>query len=50
MRAAPAAVPSDIPQDSRWAPNNLPQSGIREEFQQSGQWRTDAPASVTGGR
>ena len=48
--ARPAAVPSDIPQDERWAPNNLPASGIREEYQQSGQWRTDAPGSVTGGR
>jgi spore germination cell wall hydrolase CwlJ-like protein len=45
-----APVPSDIPQDSRWTPNNLPQSGIREEHQQSGQWRTDAPGSVAGAR
>ena len=48
QRTAP--VPSDIPQDARWAPNNLPASGVREEFQQSGQWRSDAPASVTGER
>lgn len=47
---APVPVPSDIPQDPRWQPNNLPQSGIREEFQQSGQWRSDAPAAMTGGR
>jgi len=47
---APAPPPSDIAQDPRWAPNNLPQSGVREEHAQSGQWRTDAPASVTGGR
>ena len=26
-----APVPSDIPQDPRWTPSNLPQSGIREE-------------------
>ena len=47
---APAPVPSDIPQDPRWTPNNLPQSGIREEHARSGQWRTDAPGSVTGAR
>jgi spore germination cell wall hydrolase CwlJ-like protein len=47
---APAPVPSDIPQDPRWVPNNLPQSGIREEHAQSGQWRSDAPAGVTGAR
>jgi hypothetical protein len=49
VRAA-APVPSDIPQDPRWTPNNLPTSGIREEHSQSGQWRTDAPASVAGAR
>jgi len=49
-RPARAPVPSDIPQDARWTPNNMPASGIREEYQQSGQWRTDAPASVTGTR
>ena len=48
-RSAPTPVPSDIPQDERWVPNNLPQSGVREEHSQSGQWRTDAPAAVTGG-
>jgi hypothetical protein len=47
---APAPVPSDIPQESRWAPNNLPASGVREEHSQSGQWRSDAPVAVTGGR
>jgi spore germination cell wall hydrolase CwlJ-like protein len=45
-----APVPSDIPQDPRWRANNLPDTGIREEHQQSGQWRTDAPGSVTGAR
>jgi len=44
----PAPPPSDIPQDSRWAATNLPESGIREEHSQSGQWRDDAPAAVTG--
>jgi spore germination cell wall hydrolase CwlJ-like protein len=44
---AAAPIPSDIPQDPRWQPNNLPQTGVREEHSQSGQWR-DAPASVTG--
>ena len=44
----PAPPPSDIPQDARWAPTNLPESGIREEHAQSGQWREDAPAAVTG--
>lgn len=43
---AAAPVPSDIPQDLRWTPNNLPSSGIREEHAQSGQWRTDAPGGV----
>ncbi len=43
-----APVPSDIPQDPRWTPSNLPRSGIREEYSQSGQWRADAPAAVTG--
>jgi hypothetical protein len=46
--AAPAAPHSDIAQDVRWAPSNLPDSGVREEHAQSGQWRTDAPAAVTG--
>ena len=45
-----AQVPSDIAQDPRWTPNNLPQSGVREEHAQSGQWRTDAPIAMTGGR
>ena len=44
----PAPPPSDIPQDTRWAATNLPESGIREEHARSGQWRDDAPASVTG--
>ena len=46
--AAPAPPPSDIPQQERWTPSNLPDSGIRDEHAQSGQWRTDAPAAVTG--
>jgi spore germination cell wall hydrolase CwlJ-like protein len=41
-----APIPSDIPQDARWTPNNLPASTIREEYRQSGQWRTDAPGAV----
>ena len=45
-----APVPSDIPQDPRWRANNLPDSGIREEHQQSGQWRSDAPGSVAAAR
>jgi spore germination cell wall hydrolase CwlJ-like protein len=40
--------PSDIPQDARWAASNLPQSTVREEHSQSGQWRDDAPAAITG--
>ena len=40
--------PSDIPQDARWAATNLPESTVREEHAQSGQWRDDAPAAVTG--
>jgi hypothetical protein len=46
--AAPAPPHSDIPQDARWTPSNLPESGILEEHAQSGQWRSDAPAAVTG--
>jgi spore germination cell wall hydrolase CwlJ-like protein len=45
----PAPVPSDIPQDARWTAN-VPDSTIRDEFRQSGQWRMDAPGAVTGGR
>jgi spore germination cell wall hydrolase CwlJ-like protein len=44
----PTPPPSDIPQDARWAATNLPESGVREEHAQSGQWRDDAPAAVTG--
>ncbi len=46
IRAA-ATMPSDIPQDGRWTAD-LPESTVREEYRQSGQWREDAPASVTG--
>jgi spore germination cell wall hydrolase CwlJ-like protein len=45
-----AAIPSDIPQDSRWTPSNLPSSTVRDEYRQSGQWREDAPASLAGAR
>lgn len=44
------ALPSDIPQDSRWTAANLPESTVREEYRQSGQWRADAPAAITGAR
>jgi len=44
----PTPPPSDIPQDPRWAATNLPDSTVREEHAQSGQWRDDAPAAVTG--
>ena len=43
-----APPPSDIPQEARWSPGNLPESTVREEHAQSGQWRTDAPAAITG--
>ena len=46
--AAPAPPHSDIPQQARWTPSNLPESTILEEHAQSGQWRSDAPAAVTG--
>jgi hypothetical protein len=46
---APPPIPSDIPQQARWAAT-APESTVREEYRQSGQWRDDAPASVTGGR
>jgi spore germination cell wall hydrolase CwlJ-like protein len=45
--AAPAPV-SDIAPDPRWAASNLPASTVREEHAQSGQWRDDAPAAITG--
>lgn len=50
VAAAPAApaIPSDIAPDPRWAPNNLPEPAVREEYRQSGQWRADAPAALTG--
>ena len=44
----PPPAPSDIPPDPRWAPSNLPDSTVREEYRQSGQWRADAPAAITG--
>ncbi|MBX3561380.1 MAG: cell wall hydrolase [Sphingomonas sp.] len=49
---APSAptISSDIPQDPRWAATNLPESTVREEYRQSGQWRADAPAAITGAR
>ena len=43
-------LPSDIPQDTRWIAGNLPDSTVREEFRQSGQWRADAPTAITGAR
>jgi hypothetical protein len=46
--AAPPAPHSDIAQQARWTPSNLPESTILEEHAQSGQWRADAPAAVTG--
>ena len=44
------ALPSDIAPDPRWTARNLPESTIREEYRNTGQWRADAPAAVTGGR
>jgi len=49
IRAA-VTIRSDIPQQTRWTPSNLPESTIREEYRQSGQWRDDAPAAVAGAR
>jgi len=43
-----APVQSDIAQDPRWRATNLPQSTVRDEYRQSGQWRDDAPSSVAG--
>jgi spore germination cell wall hydrolase CwlJ-like protein len=48
---APVAPPppvSDIAPDPRWTASNLPASTVREEHAQSGQWRDDAPAAITG--
>ena len=47
MRAA-VRLPSDIPADPRWTARDLPESTVREEYRQSGQWRDDAPAAITG--
>ena len=47
--AAPA-IPSDIPQDPRWTAANLPESTVREEYRESGQWRDAAPATDTAAR
>ena len=44
------ALPSDIPADPRWTAQHLPESTIRDEYRNSGQWRPDAPAALTGGR
>lgn len=49
VRAA-VAPPSDIPQDPRWTAANLPESTVRDEYRQSGQWRSDAPTAITGAR
>jgi len=49
LRAA-AVMPSDIAPDPRWTAQNLPQSTIREEFRNTGQWREDAPGAITGRR
>jgi hypothetical protein len=49
MPAAPT-LPSDIPQNARWTASNLPDSTVREEYRQSGQWRADAPAAIIGAR
>ncbi|HEV2865530.1 MAG TPA: cell wall hydrolase, partial [Allosphingosinicella sp.] len=47
VRAA-VRLPSDIPQDPRWTAADLPESTVREEYRNSGQWRDDAPAAITG--
>ena len=46
--ATAAAPRSDIPQDPRWVATDLPSSGVREEYRNSGRWRDDAPAAITG--
>ncbi|MGQ0659533.1 cell wall hydrolase [Sphingosinicella sp.] len=45
-----APVPSDIAPNPRWTVQNLPESTIREEFRNTGQWRDDAPGAITGRR
>jgi len=47
-RPAAPPPPSDIAQDARWTASNLPESTIRDEYRQTGQWREDAPGAVTG--
>ncbi|WP_114953131.1 cell wall hydrolase [Sphingosinicella terrae] len=46
--ARPAPIPSDIAPDPRWEAADLPESTIREEYRNSGQWRDDAPAALAG--
>jgi hypothetical protein len=45
---ADSPPPSDIAQDARWTARNVPESTVREEYRQSGQWREDAPTAVSG--
>ena len=47
VRAA-VAPRSDIPADPRWTAIALPDSRVRDEFRNSGQWRADAPAAIAG--
>ena len=47
IRAA-VALPSDIAADPRWVASDLPESRVREEYRQSGQWRADAPDAIAG--
>ena len=37
-----------VGQTYRTRNTNLPESTIREEYRQSGQWREDAPRAITG--
>ena len=43
-------IPVDVPDEWIETARNLPESTIREEYRNTGQWRADAPAAVTGGR
>ena len=52
LRPARAASPAELPEPSGFDPvlaaSQLPPSTVREEYRQSGQWREDAPAALTG--
>ena len=45
---AAAALPSAAPQGAPAAAADLPESTVRDAYRNSGQWREDAPAAISG--